>query len=341
MINIISKAVVSKKITGPGKVVYNLMKGLDKIGYPYVVNKRLDACKRLWIQDDVTALKYIQKLPKDVNVIIGPNLYVLPRHIPKDLELGRAVLLEPSQWTKNFWLHFGFDDCPIDVWPVGIDTDDFLPKSSVQSCKDKVLVYFKQRYKSELKHVIDTLDSKGIAYELVSYGNYDEQTYKNLLQTSKYIVWVGRQESQGIALQEALAMDVPILVWDVTTVGHWDCDKKSVNLFNDQEADYADVSSAAYFDESCGLKVLDGKLLSITIDKMEISYQHFEPRKFILQNLSLERQASKFVELYDKHFGLSKKQGFEENILRKGRWRNARLYYKFFQFLKDIIKKFI
>ena len=51
MINIISRAAVSNRASGPKKVVSNLIKGLEKIGYPYVVNARLDACKRLWIQE--------------------------------------------------------------------------------------------------------------------------------------------------------------------------------------------------------------------------------------------------------------------------------------------------
>ena len=55
MINIISKAYLSKNATGPKKVVDNFIKGLDILGYPYVINKRLDACQRLWIHDDTAA----------------------------------------------------------------------------------------------------------------------------------------------------------------------------------------------------------------------------------------------------------------------------------------------
>jgi len=69
MINIISKAYLSKNATGPKKVVDNLIKGLDILGYPYVINKRLDACQRLWIHDDTAALARINKLSPEIKIV--------------------------------------------------------------------------------------------------------------------------------------------------------------------------------------------------------------------------------------------------------------------------------
>src|ERR1039458_5421480 len=71
MINIVSRAYLKRLVYGPKKVVDNLIKGLDLVGYPYVVNKRLDACRRLWIHDDLIAMKHIGELPAEVRVIVG------------------------------------------------------------------------------------------------------------------------------------------------------------------------------------------------------------------------------------------------------------------------------
>ena len=72
MINIISKSYLSRNVSGPKKVVDNLIKGLNILGYPYVVNKRLDACQRLWIHDDTVALAEINK-DKTKAVDAGPK----------------------------------------------------------------------------------------------------------------------------------------------------------------------------------------------------------------------------------------------------------------------------
>jgi len=72
---------------GQIKVFKNLIKGLDRIGYPYVVNQRLDACERLWVHDDTRALPLLHKLPAEIKAIVGPNLYVMPRDMPRGLDL--------------------------------------------------------------------------------------------------------------------------------------------------------------------------------------------------------------------------------------------------------------
>ena len=45
-----------------------------------------------------------------------------------------------------------------------------------------------------------------------------EDDYVECLKNAKYGIWVGRHESQGFALQEALSCDVPLLVWGVTNM---------------------------------------------------------------------------------------------------------------------------
>ena len=38
-LNIISETYSKKKVSGPNKVIINTIKGLKRIGYPYVLNK--------------------------------------------------------------------------------------------------------------------------------------------------------------------------------------------------------------------------------------------------------------------------------------------------------------
>ena len=338
MINIISKSYLSRNVSGPKKVVDNLIKGLNILGYPYVVNKRLDACQRLWIHDDTVALAEINKLSLNIKVIAGPNLYIAPRHVSAEIDLSKAIYLHPSEWSKDFWLDFGFNRCQIEVWPAGIDTDEFKP--SLEERK-YVLVYFKQRSKDELKTVEDALRQKNLIYKVIYYNYYSEEEYKILLSKAKYIIWLGRQESQGVALQEAMSFNVPILVCDVLSVGHWTASSKLMSILNEEENAYNNTTSAPYFNEMCGIKIRDLSKISETISIMESNWENFQPRRYILENLNLEKQARDFLAIYEKNFGLSFESGIKEKLINASDWRNNKLYFKLYLYSKNFIKKLI
>ena len=127
MLNIISRSAARVVTSGPKKVLDHLVKGLDEIGYPYVINRRLDATERLWIHDDLAALREINQLDAGIQVVVGPNLVVVPRQLPNDVDLSRAVYIQPSRWTRKLWEECGFNACPIAVWAAGIDTSAFAP----------------------------------------------------------------------------------------------------------------------------------------------------------------------------------------------------------------------
>lgn len=317
MINIISRSAVSNRTSGPKKVVSNLIKGLEKIGYPYVVNARLDACPRLWIHDDTDALLRVPKL-KDVSVIVGPNLYVNSREIPTGLDLSTTLYVQPSSWAMNLWTQQGFLT-PMSAWPVGIDTDAFAASTSP---KEHVLVYFKKRSLEELAYAEALLSERSIPYEVVRYGTYDEGTYQDLLAKSRYVLWIGCPESQGIALEEALASNVPVLVWDSS--GTWGTD--------------TGATTAPYFDDQCGIVIDEKNQLANAITQMEGALESFSPRSYVLENLTLEKQARDFVDLYTNRFGLSYEDGLSEKVRHPGTWKNATMRYRLYQSLKDAAK---
>lgn len=332
MLNIVSRSAVFKNISGPQKVVANLIKGLEKVNYPYVVNKRLDYCERLYIHDDTIALSEVSKLDPRIKVLVGPNLYVVPRDLPKELDISRAVYLVPSAWSRNFWQHFGFDRCPMEVWPTGIDTEEFKP---LVGKKDFILVYFKQRFMNELEAVKKELELKNLPYRILHYDKgYKEEEFKELLKNTRYVIWLGRQESQGIALEETLSENIPILICDVSSVGH--C--IGGGELNQAEKDFTDTTSAEYFDSRCGIKIKDLSELGAAIEKMENNLASFEPRKYVLENLSLEGQAKKLLHFYDKYFGLSYEAGLLEKPLHLGDWQNAKWHYVLYLKLKHNFK---
>lgn len=329
MLNLVSQSATHFLPSGPRKVFANLAKGLKEIGYPFVVNRSLDATSRLWIHDDLAALAELDSIDPATEVVVGPNLVVLPRQLPSDVDLSRAVYIQPSRWTKEFFETFGFDACPVVAWPAGIDTSEFHPG---RERRTKVLVYFKQRLPEELDEVQRILRSRGAPFEVLMYPGYSQRRYRGLLAESRFVIWLGRQESQGIALQEALATDTPVLVWDVKRLGHWQAASADMAQFTQAENDFP-ATSAEYFDERCGVRVHTADELPAALDEMERRLDEFAPRKFVLDELSLAKQARDFVAIYDTHFG--EEDAASAARLREGNWVNRRLDFRAAVFRHD------
>ncbi|MBA7531355.1 hypothetical protein ES705_23567 [subsurface metagenome] len=310
MINIIT--IDFSKIRGPGKVVNNLIKGLDEIKYPYVINKDINATKRCYIPNRLLALLKLQKAKS--KVIVGPNLFVLPDEIPSYVKLRDTIYLQPSQWTLELWNMLGFNRALLKVWPTGIDTDSFYP---VHQSNKKITIYNKKRSIHELEQVETTLQQMGLDYHKVIYGNYDEQEYRNILKSTSFIIWHGCHESQGIALQEALASGVPVLVLDVKSLFEQvPCPRlpSRIRAF--------EVTSAPYFDNRCGIKTKDINTLRQSIEFMMDNLKSFRPREFILENLSLAKQANELVKLYE-HYGLSTEDGYDEKPMSNNEYSDG------------------
>jgi hypothetical protein len=336
MLNIVSRSIVSKHTRGPRKVVTNLISGLKEINYPFTINADLGATKTLWIHDDPEALIAAMKLPHDVAVIAGPNIYTLPSEIPSTIDLSRVIWIHPAPWVEAFWRQSGADDMRSEVWPVGIDTSVFTPS---QQEKDLVLVYNKQRTVNDVEAVCEALEARGEKYRVLTYGEYSEEDYLRLLGQSKAIVWVGRSESQGIGLLEALSMNVPALVWDVSVFGNWEGAGKE--RFSAEQLSFSPVTAAPYFDDTCGLKFTDRNDLRPTLDIFFENISTFTPRKYIEKELSLQKQATDFLNLFKSHFNINDTELRDTTLRSNKKWQNGTLWFKYRTRLKDAVRQLI
>ena len=117
---------------------------------------------------------------------------------------------------------------------------------------------------------------------------YDEKDFLTQLKNSKYGIWLGRHESQGFALEETLSCDVPLLVWNVK-LREQEWSKRYV---------YKNVKSSVttipYWDKTCGEYFYNSNELEETFDIFIKNIDTYEPRKFILNNLSQERCSEKW-----------------------------------------------
>lgn len=266
-------------LNGPGKVVRNLSMGLKLIDVKFSSNDTKSKYPNLILQDHKSL--YTNKVK---NSIIGPNVCTLPIDNQVVMKQEYNKIIVPSDWVKKKYMRW-IPENKIEVWPVGIDTDYFHDTSNEEKNVD-CLIYFKRRDKSDLNLVINFLLTKSLTYAIVEYGSYDEKIFKETISNSKFGFVINKSESQGIAIQEMMSSNLPLLVWDIE---YW----------SDRGDEYKVPStSIPYWDETCGVSFKNIEDLENKFNFFMENLNNFKPREYILQNLTLRGQAKKILNLF-------------------------------------------
>lgn len=190
-----------------------------------------------------------------------------------------------SDWVIDVQNEFGGLSMTPKSIPFAVDTDQFTPQNLPKQYD--CFVYFKNRHSSELDLVIKELEKQKVTYKIIKYGSYKEEDYIQTLHTSKFGIWIGRHESQGFGLEEALSCNVPLLVWDCTSM---------FQEYNNDAIIYKEylgskkllATAIPYWDSSCGLSFTKEEEFPFVFSKMLETYSTFEPRNYILKMLSPE-----------------------------------------------------
>jgi hypothetical protein len=234
----------------------------------------------------------VSKYPNS-KFIFGPHFSVFPNKNQMDLISGNknVIYIQPSEWAKNAWINNPIcKNIRFETLPFGVDTDNFNQIKSITE-RNKVFIYFKRRQSHELNFVIQFLNSRGITAKIFDYVNkYHENEYIDYLHDSKYGIWLDAHESQGFALEEALSCNVPLLVWNV------------VSMNQEYGSTYGDVpaTSIPYWDERCGEHFTDVNNFELTFNKFINNLNNYNPREYILENLSIEVCNKRFIEVANK-----------------------------------------
>jgi hypothetical protein len=250
-----------------------------------------------------------------VHFVFGPHLSIFPDASQLKLIRG-SVYLQPSSWVLDFWK--GYDCCKdirLRVLPFGVDTELFRPLTDLHlfsfktpalravmsgegdaDCassmrngvkKDNVFIYFKRRKPQELLFVENILNFYNVPYRIFAYGSYSEVEYIEYLKGAKYGIWLDAHESQGFALEEALSMNVPLLVWNIRVMSQ------------EYGSSYPHIvaTTIPYWDDSCGEVVYDWedftKVYSVFLSKLD----SYRPREFVIKGLSVDVCSERFLDL--------------------------------------------
>lgn len=225
--------------------------------------------------------------------IFGPHFSVFPNQLALSLNgvHNNAVYIQPSQPSVDTWVgEFGFKNIPVRAFPFPLNVDGIKVSNNI---KDKVLVYHKYRKPEELKMVLDLLSANNVTYEVITYGKYNEGDYQRILDSCKYVIWVGCHESQGFALESVLAKNIPILVWSVKLrIQQAGWEKEYANV-------KSEVTSVPYWDERCGEKFYTGDELENSFNTFISKLDSYKPREFTKEVLSIETCSNNLLKLID------------------------------------------
>ena len=220
--------------------------------------------------------------------IFGPHFSVFPDNKLKliDNKYNNAIYIQPSEWVQKLWINMGVKDIPIVIFPFPVDICKFNELNNINS--NKVFVYFKRRNPKELHFLEYFLKTKNITYKIFDYvKKYKEEDYLNYLQHSKYGIILDAHESQGFAIEEALSCNVPLLVWNT----------KTMNQEYGSRYNQIPCTTIPYCDERCGEYFFNENELEEKYNTFISKLDKYQPRQFIIENLSIEKCAERFCNL--------------------------------------------
>jgi len=270
----------------------NFIKKCKKIEFKIYEN--IKSCNNYENVDFVYSIsqtKKIVRFPK-TKFIFGPQFSVFPDNNNCEISYIKppnGVYNALCDWVINSW-----KDDPVTnglnfvKLPFGVDTEIFDEVKPIAQ-REKVFIYFKQRDPVELEFIENELTKMGISYTIFNYNKkYEEKDYIDYLHESKYGIWVGRHESQGFALQEALSCNVPLLVWDVRYMTQ---EYMNTHIHKDYPA-----TSIPYWDPKCGEFFHDQCDFMQTFTKFLQKIETYKPREFIVENLSIDACENRIID---------------------------------------------
>lgn len=229
--------------------------------------------------------------PSTCKVIYGPHFFVVPDDMNHPLykhtyDTSRFFFNTLSQWVNTLYREFCNLDLPFINAFFGIDTDTIKPIST-DAERTHVLIYCKDTFTDRYEHAIQFCKTHNIPYHVIRYGSYKDADFKRCLQNSRFAIWIGRHESQGFALEETLATNIPILLWDVQTM-YEEFSNGRVVYDTYKHRNYKMIATCApYWSEQCGIRFFYKEDFAEAFERMMTSYTTFTPRDYVERHLSI------------------------------------------------------
>ena len=261
---------------GPGKVVEYLLMGFNELNIDYKVNQLADInlflqCHKLIEVPDV-------QIP---NLFLGPNIADLPIYNSLLMQTEKyKTSIVPCEWVRAAHAKW-IPEHKVTVWNSGIDYTKWNDEKN--NIEYDFLVYYKRRPKEHLDSVIQFLKSKNLKYIILEYNHYTQPQFADIISKSRWGLVIDGTETQGIAIQEMMSCNLPLLVWDIK---EWH-DRGPANI--------CPATSVPYFNETCGE-------IFYNIEDIELAYEKlirsmYSPRTYILEHCNYLTQSKKLLDI--------------------------------------------
>ena len=285
MINLwFNESVYNGPVRGPYKVIMNLVESLQHTNIPYAINEDKYRYNYL-VHYDNEGYKKHEKLEHDT-CIIGPQIWPFDSYgeFLKDNPQYYRKIIVPCISTKISFIDQGFVENKISIWAVGIKD------INISRTGNKFLVYLKERSEEDLNFVIEFLNNNNYEYEILRYGSYTQDQFYSCLESCSRAIIVGRPETQGIAYQEMMSSNMPLLLWDVN---EW-YDPGTPEPY----ANYPKPTLAHYFSDECGLKFYSKEEFEEAFDIFVNAT--YTPKDYVIRELSYPVSVKRLLSLFEE-----------------------------------------
>ena len=279
----------AKRFHGHFALVRSVVEGLEAIGADFNYDPRsLSRLARVVYAPANEALRQAADLKRRNRIdflIAGPSNALFPEEADNILWQPEIdLLIEPSEWVRDLFRSIAPALVPkIRICPAGVDTDHWVPADA--AVESRAVVYWKSGDESFCADVERILEAQGLRPIRLRYGHYTPSEYKRALDDSVVAVFLSAFETQGLALAEAWAMDVPTLVWNPRAEASW------------RGRSFAAGSSAPYLSPVTGLPWTSTEELSKTLDYALGHIEEFHPRAWVLGNMTDARCSKTLFEV--------------------------------------------
>ncbi len=199
-------------------------------------------------------------------------------------------VLSAGAWAKSGWRFCAPElSKKLFEWRAGVDTRYWDGKVSPE--KGRVLIYEKKKPGLAQK-VQTTLEQAGYTTDIIHYGRYKKDEFREKLRLCEFAVVLSQRETQGIALAEMWAMRVPTLCWE--------------SFATDFNGIVVPSSACPYLTAQTGWRWRNIPELEQILSWYQRRF--FQPRKWVENNMSHQISATLLCELFD-YLDFRKSQG--------------------------------
>jgi hypothetical protein len=275
--------------SGPQKLINNVIK-ISKLTDAFVLNKHISE-NYYFINFDENNFLTIEKILQDKNskVIVGPLYNQKDLKILAKLSLqynNLKIVVASSSAKEDLEQITGLSvSNQVSILPVGVYSESEIfnfqnQRKLIDNYQFDCLIYFKNRELKSLNEIINFLKNKNIRYKVLTYGDYKNKQLVKYALKSKFGLILGSTESQGIAINELMATNLPLFVIDKNINNY-----ESIKLYG---------TTVPYWSSECGEKILDLNDFKMNFQRFLKNYESntYKPNNLINEKLSFE----KFIE---------------------------------------------